>query len=33
MTAISLRISAQDEKLIKEYEKSKNIFVSALFRN
>lgn len=33
MTAISLRISAQDEKLIKEYAKSKNISVSALFRN
>ena len=33
MTAISLRIDSQEEKLIKEYAKSKNITVSALFRN
>lgn len=33
MTVISLRINPQDEKLIKEYAKSKNISVSALFRN
>lgn len=32
MTAISLRINPDDEKLIKEYAKSKNISVSALFR-
>lgn len=33
MTAISLRINPDDEKIIKEYAKSKNISVSALFRN
>ena len=32
MTTISLRISEQDEKLIKEYAKANNISVSALFR-
>ena len=32
MTTISLRINPEDEKLIKEYEKSKNISVYALFR-
>lgn len=32
MTAISLRLNPDDEKLIKEYAKSKNISVSALFR-
>lgn len=32
MTTISLRINPDDEKLIKEYAKSKNISVSALFR-
>ena len=33
MATISLRIDSQEEKLIKEYAKSKNITVSALFRN
>ncbi|WP_034551775.1 type II toxin-antitoxin system RelB family antitoxin [Carnobacterium funditum] len=33
MTTISLRIDSQEEKLIKEYAKTKNISVSALFRN
>lgn len=33
MTTISLRIDSEEEKLIKEYAKSKNISVSALFRN
>ena len=33
MTSISLRIDSKEEKLIKEYAKSKNITVSALFRN
>ncbi|GAB2497445.1 hypothetical protein GCM10008929_18040 [Alkalibacterium psychrotolerans] len=33
MAAISLRIDPEDEKVIKEYAKSKNISVSALFRN
>lgn len=33
MSAISLRINPDDQKLIKEYAKSKNISVSALFRN
>ena len=33
MTAISLRINPDEEKIIKEYAKSKNISVSALFRN
>lgn len=33
MTIITLRINNEDEKVIKEYAKSKNISVSALFRN
>ena len=33
MTVISLRIDKQEEKLIKEYAKAKNISVSALFRS
>ncbi|SFC66987.1 hypothetical protein SAMN04488102_11721 [Alkalibacterium subtropicum] len=33
MAAISLRIDPEEEKVIKEYAKSKNISVSALFRN
>lgn len=33
MAIISLRINTEDEKVIKEYAKSKNISVSALFRN
>lgn len=33
MTVISLRIDSQEDKLIKEYAKAKNISVSALIRN
>ncbi len=33
MATISLRISEQDEKLIKEFAKANNISVSALFRD
>ncbi|MCA9766387.1 MAG: CopG family transcriptional regulator [Carnobacterium sp.] len=33
MTVLSLRIDSQEEKPLKEYAKSKNITVSALFRN
>lgn len=32
MSTISLRISEQEEKLIKEYAKGKNVSVSELFR-
>lgn len=32
MTVISLRLDEQEEKLIKEYAKAKNISVSALIR-
>lgn len=32
MTSISLRVDDQEEKLIKEYAKAKNINVSALIR-
>lgn len=32
MTVISLRINPEDQKLIKEYAKLKNISVSILFR-
>ena len=33
MGTISLRMDEEDEKLIKEYSKTKNITVSSLFRN
>ena len=33
MGTISLRMDKEDEKLIKEYAKTKNITVSSLFRN
>ena len=33
MGTISLRMDEEDEKLIKEYAKTKNITVSSLFRN
>ncbi|MGG2295768.1 DUF6290 family protein, partial [Enterococcus faecium] len=33
MTVISLRIDTQEDKLIKEYAKAKNISVSALIRS
>lgn len=33
MGTISLRVDEEDEKLIKEYAKTKNITVSSLFRN
>ena len=33
MGTISLRMDEEDEKLIKEYAKTKNITVSFLFRN
>jgi uncharacterized protein (DUF1778 family) len=33
MSTISLRIDEEEEKLIKEYAKAKNITISALFRN
>lgn len=33
MIVISLRIDTQEDKLIKEYAKAKNISVSALIRN
>ena len=33
MTVISLRIDDHEDKLIKEYAKTKNISVSALIRN
>lgn len=33
MATISLRVNADDEKIIKEYAKSKNISVSALLRD
>jgi len=33
MTTISLRIDPEDEKVIKEYAKSKNISVSSLLRD
>lgn len=33
MSTISLRMEDEEEKLIKEYAKAKNITVSALFRN
>ena len=33
MSTISLRMDEEEEKLIKEYAKAKNITISALFRN
>lgn len=33
MAVISLRIDSEEDKLIKEYAKAKNISVSALIRN
>ncbi|GEK89122.1 Ribbon-helix-helix protein, copG family [Alkalibacterium putridalgicola] len=33
MAAISIKIDSEEEKIIREYAKSKNISVSALFRN
>ena len=33
MGTISLRMDEEDQKLIKEYAKTKNITVSSLFRN
>ncbi|MGE7365447.1 type II toxin-antitoxin system RelB family antitoxin [Desemzia incerta] len=33
MTVISLRIDSQEDKLIKEYAKAKNVSVSALIRS